>query len=42
MAGDNLEIKWGFPPYDALAAELNFGNECTSECGSLSQWKRPG
>ena len=29
--------RWGFPPYGALAAELNFCNEGVSECGSLSQ-----
>jgi hypothetical protein len=29
--------RWGFPPYGALAAELNFCNEAMFECGSLSQ-----
>jgi hypothetical protein len=28
---------WGFPPYGALAAELNFGNEGENGCGGLSQ-----
>src|ERR1700722_12747858 len=28
---------WGFQPYNALAKELNFGNEQPMECGGLSQ-----
>jgi hypothetical protein len=28
---------WVFPPYRALAGELNFCNEGEYECGSLSQ-----
>ena len=30
---------WGFQPYNALAKELNFGNEQPMECGGLSQAK---
>ena len=30
---------WGFPPYGALAGELNFGNKAVNQCGSLSQGK---
>jgi hypothetical protein len=28
---------WGFQPYNALARELNFGNEPPIECDGLSQ-----
>jgi hypothetical protein len=31
--------RWGFQPYSALAAELNFCNEDANQCGSLSQAK---
>jgi hypothetical protein len=32
-----VQRTWGFPPYRALARELNFRNEGGKECGSLSQ-----
>jgi hypothetical protein len=28
MRGEHLKLRtWGFPPYGALAGELNFGNK---------------
>src|SRR4029077_9999785 len=37
-AGATLrESRWGLSPYNALAAELNFGNEGDPECGTITQ-----
>jgi hypothetical protein len=35
--GQPFTETWGFPPYSALAEELNFCNEEAIECGGLSQ-----